>query len=86
MIYTWFKIFNKDEFEDLDLVSRTYSLNLSGVGTKDILVTKGIGVGMTYDGVFLSLELEDQNPFEFEDKAIYIDENNDVYLGVGIAN
>lgn len=84
MNYTWFKIFNRTEFEALGLVSRTYTLNLQGIGQKDILVTKGNGVGMLYDGVFLLLELNDLNPFELDSRAIYIDESNDVYLGIAI--
>lgn len=84
MEYTWFKIFNKTEFEALGLVSKTYTLNLDGVGEKEILVTKGVAIGMLYEGVFLSLELGDENPFEFEDHAIYLDASNDVYLGIAV--
>lgn len=84
MQYTWFKIFNRTEFNALGLVSRTYTLNLDGVGEKDILVTKGLALGMLYEGVFLSLELNDKNPFEFDDHAIYVDENDDVFLGVPV--
>lgn len=84
MEYTWFKIFNKTEFEALGLVSKTYTLNLDGIGQKEILVTKGVAIGMLYEGVFLSLELGDENPFEFEDRAIYLDASNDVYLGIAV--
>lgn len=82
MIYNWFKVFNTTEFDELGLISKTYTLNLDGIGEKDILVTKGEGYGITYEGVFLSLLLNDLNPFEFEDLAVYVDENDDVYLGI----
>ena len=82
MIYTWFKIFNTIEFDALDLVSKTYTLVLDGVGQKDILVTKGVGYGITYEGVFLSLLLNDINPFEFEGLAIYVDVDSNVFLGI----
>ena len=82
MNYDWYLIFNKDEFEELDLVSKTYSLDLEGIGTKDVLVTWGEKLGITYEGIFLPLELNDENPFEFESHAVYIDEDNDVYLGI----
>lgn len=85
-MFTWFKIFNRTEFDALGLVSKTYTLNLEGIGQKDILVTKGISYGMLYDDVFLSLALNDLNPFEFEDRAIYIDGFNDVFLGVAVAS
>lgn len=89
MIFTWFKIFNKTEFEALDLVSKTYTLILEGVGQKDILVTKGELFSILYADVFLPLQLNDINPFiklgESEGDlayAIYIDANADVFLGI----
>ena len=84
MQYNWFKVFNRTEFEALGLVSRTYTLNLQGVGQKEILVTKGATIGMVYDDIFLSLELGDNNPFEFEDHALYVDGLDDVYIGVPV--
>ena len=83
MTYTWYKIFNKDEFDALDLVSKTYSVILDGIGLRDILVTKGFGYGITYEGIFLSLEINSQNPFYFEDHAICLNTEGDVYLGIG---
>lgn len=83
MIYNWFLIFNLTSFEALGLTSKQYVLNLDGVGEKTILVTKGETIGMLYDGVFLSLKLYDENPFEFDSHAIFIDDlTNDVYLGI----
>lgn len=81
MIYNWYKIFNEAEFNELDLVSKTYTLNLEDLGEKEVLVTKGNALGITFDGVFLSLGLHSENPFEFEDLAIYQKTNGDVYLG-----
>jgi len=83
-MYTWFYIFNYDEFIDLGLVSRTYDLVLEGIGATEILVTKGAAPGITYDGVFLPLELNDENPFAFEGYAIYRDENDNIWLGIEI--
>ncbi len=85
MQYLWFKIFNTVEFAALGLVSKTYTLLLEGVGQKDVFVTKGVGYGITYEGVFLSLQLNDLNPFEFDGHAIYLDTvTNDVYLGIAV--
>lgn len=86
MNFTWFKIFNKAEFEALGLTSKKYTLILQGIGQKDILVTKGEGIGITYEGIFLSLKLNDQNPFPFDGYAIYEAANQDIYLGVEIEN
>lgn len=83
MIFDWFKIFNLVEFNALGLVSRTYSLELEGIaGIQEILVTKGNTVSMTYQGVMLALNLNDENPFRFDGFAIYVDENQDVFLGI----
>jgi len=83
-MYQWFRVFNKTEFLALGLVSRNYILTLEGIGQKEILVTKGSEVGITYNGVFLLLGLNENNPFEFDGHAIYIDANDDVYLGIEI--
>jgi hypothetical protein len=83
-MYNWFKIFNKTEFLALGLVSRTYTLNLSGIGQKDILVTFGNLIGVTYEEIFLTLTEGGNNPFEFEGHALYVNGSNDVYLGIAI--
>lgn len=89
MIFEWFKIFNLDEFEALDLVSKMYTQIIEGIGQKEILVTKGDCVSMLYEGVFLPIQLNDINPFikdgegETEPNyAVYIDSENNVYLGI----
>lgn len=84
MTYNWFLIFNKTTFDALGLVSKNYTLNLENIGQKDILVTKGITYGMTYEGVFLSLEMTDLNPFPFDGHAIYVDASDNVYLGIEV--
>lgn len=86
MTYTWFKIFNTADFDATGLTSKTYTLNLEGIGEKDILVTKGVGYGITYEDIFLSLNLNDENPFAFEGHAIYVDANDDVYLGIEVVD
>lgn len=85
MTYTWYYIFNKAAFEATELVSRTYTVNLESIGQREILVTKGNALSMLYEGVFLTLELNDKNPFEFDGHAAYIDENDNVWLGIAEA-
>ncbi len=83
MIYDWFLIFNLTEFEALGLVSKLYTIELEDVGEKDILVVMGNNPGMIYEDIFLSLNMNDENPFAFEDHAIYLNEDTqDVYLGI----
>lgn len=82
MIYDWYRIFNRGEFESTGLVSRTYVVELEGIGIVDILVTKGNLISMTYEGVMLPVKLNDANPFAFEGMAVYEKENGDIYLGI----
>ncbi len=82
MIYDWYKIINRTEFLALGLTSRALDLNLDGIGEKTVIIFSGVGVSLLYDDVFLSAELNEVNPFEFEDHAIYVDSNDDVWLGI----
>lgn len=84
MILKWFFIFNSDDFAATGLTSRTYTVILDGIGQKDILVTMGESLGMLYNGIFLSLNLNDENPREMDGQGIYIDANNNVWLGLPI--
>lgn len=82
MTYDVFKIINLDDFNALGLASRNVSGLFGELGFKEVLVTKGNCVSMLYEGVFLSLNLNDKNPFEFDGHAIFVDPNNDLWLGI----
>ncbi len=84
MNYNWYYIFNSISFTSLDLVSKTYTLLLNNIGQVDVLVTQGSYLGITYDDIFLPLNMSAKNPFEFEDHAIYVDENQNVWLGIKV--
>lgn len=82
--YYWYLIFNLAEFNALGLPSREYTLNLEGIGQKTIIAFKGNEVSILYEGVFLTVNLNDNNPFEFDGYAVYLSQPGDVYLGVPI--
>lgn len=84
MTFRWYKIFNIEEFSALELISKTYTFFLEGVGQKDILVTVGETVGITYEGVFLPVTIETKNPYIRDGFASYKHTNGDVYLGVEV--
>ena len=93
MDFIWYKIFNYADFMATDLVSRTYTKILEGIGQKDVLVTRGELVSIKYEGYFLPINLNGKNPFiklgETESEkayAVYKDENDDVYLGIEYEN
>ena len=84
MTFDWFKvcsIFDLSEDAEQQLVSKTYDLNLEGYGQYSILVTRGVGVGVVFDDVFLLVQLNEDNPFVFEDRAVYYDEDSNIWVG-----
>lgn len=81
-MFDWYKLFNKEDFEASGLVSRTLTVELADIGLKSILITKGNLIGITYEGVFLPVNLNGVNPFYFEGYGVYLRDNGDVYLGV----
>jgi hypothetical protein len=83
--YNWFNICNKDEFDSLDLYSKEYEVVLQDIGLKNILVTKGNYYSFLYEDIFLTYNLNSKNPFVFGDYAIYLDANNDFWLGIKVA-
>lgn len=84
MIFDWYKIFNLQDFLDLDLVSRTYTVSLEGIGQKDILVTKGNSVSVIYEDVLLPINFADKNPYVRDTFAVYKDDDDNVYVGVEV--
>ena len=82
MSFDWYKLTNLDDFEALGLVSQKLTLDLEGLGHKDILVTKANAVSILFDGIFLTIGFNEKNPFEFEGHAVYLDENRDIWLGI----
>lgn len=82
MIYDWYQIFNLPAFLATGLVSKEYEVYLTGLGLKNIIVTKGNYVGLVVDDIFLCLDMNDKSPFEFDGFAIYKDEDDNVFYGV----
>ncbi len=84
-MFDWYKIFNKNEFLALGLVSRTISASLEERGTKDILVCLGNELSIKFEDVFLTVKFNDKNPFQVGSYSIYIDELSDVWLGFEVS-
>jgi hypothetical protein len=80
-VYNWYEIFNTDEFDADGLISQEYEINLVGIGLRSVLVTKGFSYSIVFENRLLTLNMADENPFEFEGYAIYQDEDNNVWLG-----
>lgn len=84
MEFNWFILFNRAEFEGLDLFSRLLTVTLEGIGEKEILITQGNELAITYEGVFLPVNFTDKNPFLKDSLAVFEDSNENIWLGVGI--
>jgi hypothetical protein len=81
MEYDWYKIFNETEFNALNLPSKEYIVNLEGIGEKTFLVTKGNVISVVVDDKLLPIEFNGENPWVDELKAVFVDINDDVYVG-----
>lgn len=84
MTFDWYRIFNLEEFEDTGLVSREYTVDLAGIGETTVLVTKGNEIGVLFDDVFMILQLNAQNPVVMDGRALYLDSNGDVQVGIEV--
>ncbi len=83
--YNWYRIFNLEEFTALNLTSISYTLELQDIGEAEILVTKGNLVSIVYDETFLPIQFNDNNPFEFEGRAVFLNVlTKNVYLGIAV--
>lgn len=85
-IYDWYPIIKKSDFEATGLVQRELEIVMPGIGSKKVLVTKANAFGIVVDDVFLAVGVTADNPFEFEDRACYIDPVTDwVWYGVYVS-
>lgn len=84
MEFNWFILFNRTFFEETGLVSRIMTATFEGIGEKDILITQGNELAITYEGVFLPVSFTDKNPFVKDDLAVFQDSNANIWLGVKI--
>ncbi len=82
MTYDWYEIFDTTEFEDSELTSKELSLLFPSIGHKTLLVTHGNYISILYEGIMLSAGMNLNNPFEFEDHALYYDEDKILWLGI----
>lgn len=82
MDFDWYKIINLTEFEALGVPLKVVELFLEEIGLTEILVTKGNFVSITFNDILLPINMNDENPFAFEDHAVWLDEFNDIWLGI----
>lgn len=81
-MFNWFRLFNLDEFLATGLVSKEIDVVLGTFGLKTILITQGVTTSITYDDTLLSIGMNDRNPFRYDQVAVFLDLNRDVWLGI----
>ncbi len=81
MTLKWFKVFNKTVLDATGLVSRTATFTFDQIGDVTLTIFKANYYSIIVDDVFLSLNMSDNSPFVFENRGIYIDANQDIWIG-----
>jgi hypothetical protein len=80
-VFNWYRLFNHQEFLDLDLPSVEFDVVLD-TRPVTVLVTRGIETSVTVDDTVLTINLNGKNPFRYGERAVFLDPNGDVWLGV----
>lgn len=80
--YWTYKIYNVNDFLAMDIPSFMFQLTLEDVGTETFMLAKGNLVSLLYKDVFLPIGLNNQNPYFFDGVCVYLDSNDDIWLGI----
>ena len=85
-ILTWYKTFNLTAFQATGLVSRSQTFSLENVGDVDVMITIGNYSSVTFPDTtgapkILPINMSNKNPFVFEGYGVYLDANNDIWIG-----
>lgn len=85
--WRWWKIYNLDELNKVDVPDVYLSLNLDGLGLADIVVMRGFNISVLFLGYVLTPFLNDRNGFSMANKvSAYIDEENNLWVGQNESN
>lgn len=82
-MWKWWKIYDLNEFNKLNVPDVYLSLNLEGLGFQDIVIMQGFNISVLFMEYVLTPYLNDRNGFSLADKvSAYIDEENNLWVGV----
>lgn len=85
--WRWWKIYNLDELNKVDVPDVYLSLNLDGLGLTDIVVMRGFNISVLFLGYVLTPFLNNRNGFSMANKvSAYIDEENNLWVGQNESN
>jgi hypothetical protein len=83
--YDWYKIFSLTDFLNEEITSREMIVLLESIGRTTVLISRGNLVSITYNGVFLPVNFLENNPYIDSGLASYVDDDNNVWLGIEVA-
>lgn len=85
--WRWWKIYNLDEMNQVDVPDVYLSLNLDGLGLTDIVVMRGFNISVLFLGYVLTPFLNNRNGFSMANKvSAYIDDENNLWVGQNESN
>lgn len=80
-MFNWFKITNLDDLVAAGIPSREFEMILGQYGLKTIVVFVGETFDVLVDDVFLMGGLNSKNPYELENRAVFIDDDQNLWVG-----
>jgi len=88
MIFDWYNCFSKTDFLALSLLSKTYTVDLEGIGEESFTVYNQNYLSVAFRDVFIPLEFSDDNPTVREgdeaNYALYLDADDNVWIGIEV--
>lgn len=85
--WRWWKVFDLNEFESLNVPDYYLSVNLEDLGMTDIVIMRGFNISVLFMGYVLTPFLNNRNGFSMANKvSAYIDEENNLWVGQNESN
>jgi hypothetical protein len=83
MIFTWYKIYDLNDFDVLDVPRVDLELNLESKGIKTFSIFKGVSglYSVLTDDVFLTAKLNNREVFSKDGIGVYVDDEKILYVG-----
>lgn len=85
--WRWWKVFDLNEFDSLNVPDYYLSVNLEDLGMTDIVIMRGFNISVLFMGYVLTPFLNNRNGFSMANKvSAYIDEENNLWVGQNESN
>lgn len=86
-MWKWWKVFNLNDFEKLNVPDYYLQANLDDLGLTDIVLMRGFNLNVLFQGYILTPFLNNRNAFSKDHKVgAYIDSENQLWVGMNENN